>query len=121
VVTQSETLLADIELEAGATFEVPATHRDRAIQVTVGQIETAGAHFGIQRMLVLEEGQAVTIGAAGPARIVLIGGDPLDGSRHLAWNFVSSSKERLDRAKDDWKNGRFPMVPGETEFIPLPE
>jgi redox-sensitive bicupin YhaK (pirin superfamily) len=59
--------------------------------------------------------------ARAPARIALVGGAPLDGERHLWWNFVSSSRERIERAKEDWKHGRFAPVPGESEFIPLPE
>jgi len=120
VATQSETLLADIALKPGARLTVPAEHRERAIQVTRGNIEIAGARFGTQRLLVLEAGREVTIGAPEFARVVLFGGDPLDGVRHLAWNFVSSSTARLEQAKDDWRNGRFSKVPGETEFIPLP-
>jgi redox-sensitive bicupin YhaK (pirin superfamily) len=121
VITQSETLLADVQLEAGARLTIPSSHRERAIQITAGAIEIGGASFATQHMLVFEPGRAVEIAASQPARVALIGGDPLDGPRHLAWNFVSSSLERLNRAKDDWKNGRFAKVPGETEFIPLPE
>ena len=120
VVTQSETLLADIVLSGKARLAIPASHAERAIQVTGGQVEIAGARFGTQRLLVLEPGRAVTILAIEDSRVVLFGGDPLDGARHLAWNFVSSSKERLEQAKDDWRSGRFAKVPGETEFIPLP-
>jgi redox-sensitive bicupin YhaK (pirin superfamily) len=120
VVTQSETLLADVALRPGAQWTVPAEHRERAIQVTRGTIEIGGTGYGTQRLLVLEPGRAVAVRASESARVVLFGGDPLDGPRHLAWNFVSSSKERLDQAKEDWRNGRFTPVPGETEFIPLP-
>jgi redox-sensitive bicupin YhaK (pirin superfamily) len=64
----------------------------------------------------------VTVEAEGPTRLMLVGGAPLDGDRHIWWNFVSSSKERIERAKDDWRHGRFGKVPGdEKEFIPLPE
>jgi redox-sensitive bicupin YhaK (pirin superfamily) len=64
----------------------------------------------------------VTVQAPGPARVMLLGGAPLDGERHIWWNFVSSTKERIERAKDDWRSGRFGKVPGdEKEFIPLPE
>jgi redox-sensitive bicupin YhaK (pirin superfamily) len=59
--------------------------------------------------------------ATAPSRVMLLGGAPLEGRRHIWWNFVSSSPERIERAKADWKAGRFPAVPGETEFIPLPE
>ena len=64
----------------------------------------------------------MTVEADEPSRLMLLGGAPLDGDRHIWWNFVSSSKERIERAKDDWRNGRFGKVPGdEKEFIPLPE
>jgi redox-sensitive bicupin YhaK (pirin superfamily) len=72
-------------------------------------------------MLVIRSGDPVTVTAGGPARVLLLGGAPLDGPRHLWWNFVSSSAERIEQAKADWREGRFPRVPGETEFIPLPE
>jgi redox-sensitive bicupin YhaK (pirin superfamily) len=73
-------------------------------------------------MLVFAKGASVVLGSEQPSRVVLLGGEPLDGPRHIDWNFVASSKERIERAKRDWKEGRFPKVPGdETEFIPLPE
>jgi redox-sensitive bicupin YhaK (pirin superfamily) len=72
-------------------------------------------------MLVFHRGDPVILTAAGPARLLLLGGAPLDGPRHLWWNFVSSSTERIEQAKADWREGRFPQVPGEAEFIPLPE
>jgi redox-sensitive bicupin YhaK (pirin superfamily) len=72
-------------------------------------------------MAVLRPGARVVVEADGPARVMLVGGAPLDGPRHIFWNFVSSSKERIDRAAADWRAGRFPKVPGdEQEFIPLP-
>jgi hypothetical protein len=70
---------------------------------------------------VLKSGVPATIEALEPARVMLLGGEPLDGPRHIWWNFVSSSKERIEQAKADWKAGRFGQVPGETEFIPLPD
>ena len=69
----------------------------------------------------IEAGRAVTIAAPGPARAMLIGGARLDGERFLWWNFVASTRERIERAKDDWRERRYAGVPGETEFIPLPE
>jgi redox-sensitive bicupin YhaK (pirin superfamily) len=71
-------------------------------------------------MLVLAPGVVANVSAIGRTRLVLLGGEPLDGPRHVWWNFVSSSKERIERAKADWREGRFAVVPGETEFIPLP-
>jgi hypothetical protein len=72
-------------------------------------------------MAVLAPGAEVTLGAARPARAMLLGGAPLGEKRHIWWNFVSSSLERIERAKADWRAQRFPAVPGETDFIPLPE
>ena len=72
-------------------------------------------------MLVFRRADPVTLTADGPARLLLLGGAPLDGPRHLWWNFVSSSTEWIEQAKADWREGRFPQVPGETEFIQLPD
>lgn len=121
VATLSETLLVNVDLPAGAHFTIPAEHRERAILATGGEIEIGGTSFAHQRLLVLEPGREVTVSARAAARCVVFGGDPLDGPRHLFWNFCHSSKERIEQAKADWKRGRFAPVPGETEFIPLPE
>jgi len=73
-------------------------------------------------MLVFTSGAQVVLRASSSCRLVLFGGAPLDGKRHIWWNFVSSSKERIDQAKRDWKGGKFPKIPGdEVEFTPLPE
>jgi redox-sensitive bicupin YhaK (pirin superfamily) len=73
-------------------------------------------------MLMLAEDEKLTLYSDGPARVMLLGGAPLDGPRHIWWNFVSSSKERIERAKKDWKDGKFGLIPGDDkEFIPLPE
>lgn len=122
VATMTETILADIALDEGARTVIPAGHEERALQLVEGAVEIGGAAIHSPRLIVLEAGREVTVAAnSGPARLVLLGGDRLDGPRHLWWNFVASSKERIEAAKADWKNGRFPPVPGETEFIPLPE
>ena len=72
-------------------------------------------------MVVVAPGVNVAVEAASDSRTLLLGGDPIDGPRHVWWNFVSSSQTRIEQAKDDWKNGRFEKVPGDNEFIPLPE
>lgn len=72
-------------------------------------------------MLVFAPGKPVTVTARTDARFVLLGGEPMDGPRHIWWNFVSSRPDRIEQAKDDWRNGRFPAVPGETDLMPLPE
>jgi redox-sensitive bicupin YhaK (pirin superfamily) len=117
----SETLYADAALAGGVRLEAPTGYEERAIYVAEGRIEAGGDSFDEGRMLVLRRDKALTIAALGPARVVILGGAPLDGPRHLWWNFVSSSTDRIDQAKADWRNGRFPPVPGETEFIPLPD
>ena len=83
---------------------------------------SASGDVGPGVMAVLQPGAEVTVEAEEPARLMLLGGAPLDGDRHIWWNFVSSSKERIERAKDDWRKGKFGKVPGdEKDFIPLPE
>jgi redox-sensitive bicupin YhaK (pirin superfamily) len=84
-------------------------------------VRVASETFTSGQLLAFRAGDEIVVGAEGEARILLLGGAPLDGPRHLWWNFVSSSQERIEQAKADWKGGRFPLVPYETEFIPLPE
>jgi redox-sensitive bicupin YhaK (pirin superfamily) len=117
----SETLYADAALAAGARLEVPPDYPERAIYIAEGRIAIAGDPFEAGRMLVFSPGDAILVDAIAQARFLLLGGEPLDGPRHLWWNFVSSSVERIDQAKADWREGRFPRVPDETDFIPLPE
>ncbi len=117
----SETLYADAALAAGARLEVPAEYEERAIYIAEGRIGIEAETFEAGQMLVFRRGDRVTLSADRPARLLLLGGAPLDGPRHLWWNFVSSSTERIEQAKADWQEGRFPPVPGETELIPLPD
>jgi redox-sensitive bicupin YhaK (pirin superfamily) len=122
VETASETLYADVALDAGAALEVPVDHAERALYPVDGVIALGGESFEAGQLLVLAPGAAVTIEAFAPARLMLLGGAPLDGPRHLWWNFVSSDPARIDRAKADWQAGRFPKIPGDhVEFVPLPE
>jgi redox-sensitive bicupin YhaK (pirin superfamily) len=117
----SETLYADAALAEGARLELPAEYEERAVYIAEGRIGLGADTFEEGRMLIFRSGDQVTVSADGPARLLLLGGAPLDGPRHLWWNFVSSSTERIERAKADWREGRFPPVPAETEFIPLPD
>ena len=119
--TYSDTLYVDATLEAGARMPFPAGHEERAIYVAEGRISVAGTEFGPAALLVLRPGDEIVIAAPVAARLLLLGGETLDGPRHIWWNFVSSSRERIEQAKEDWQAGRFAAVPGETEFIPLPE
>ncbi len=87
-----------------------------------GELEIGGDRFGPGRLLVLRPGDRITVRAAeGPARLMLLGGEPMDEPRHTWWNFVSSRKNRIEQAKADWRAGRFDSVPGEGELMPLPE
>jgi len=114
------TLYADAELSAGATLPLDAYYTERAIYTVEGEIELGGERIGPGQMLVLREGQPVVIRALTEARLMLLGGESADAPRHIWWNFVSSSAERIEQAKADWRDGRFEGVPGDAEFIPLP-
>ena len=117
----SRMFCVDINLHASAEFMVPTEHRERAIQLVEGEVEVDGTVLSMHQMLVLEADVPVRIRALEQARFILFGGDPLDGQRFISWNFVATTRERINQARDDWKSGRFDTVPGETEFIPLPE
>ena len=122
-VTQNwPTIYGDIALEAGAKLPVDADTEERCIYVVSGEIDVQGDLFQPGQLLVLRPGDRITLSATRPARLILCGGATMDGPRLIWWNFVSSSKERLEQAKEDWKQKRFDTVPGdEEEFIPLPE
>lgn len=119
VVVRSPMLYLDITLAAGDALPLPLA-AERAVYGVAGAAELDGRSLPPFTMVVLEPGSEPMLAASAPARVVLLGGEPL-GRRHLWWNFVASRKERLLQAADDWAAGRFPPVPGETEFIPLPE
>jgi redox-sensitive bicupin YhaK (pirin superfamily) len=121
VVTGSQTLYLAGELEAGAELAAPEGYEERAVYVVEGELELDGEAFAVGTMVVLRPGAAPRLRAKVPSRVAVVGGAPIEGERILWWNFVSSSRERLEQAKADWKNGRFPAVPGDPEFIPLPE
>ncbi|HYS49775.1 MAG TPA: pirin family protein [Xanthobacteraceae bacterium] len=121
VETTWDTLFADVTLKAGASLPVDADYDERAIYLVSGEIAIAGDRFGAGQLLVLRPGDRVTVDAASAAKFVLVGGAAMDGPRHIWWNFVSSRKDRIEAAKADWKAGRFEPVPGDSEFIPLPE
>ncbi|MEX2202245.1 MAG: pirin family protein [Dongiaceae bacterium] len=117
----SDTIYAEVTLEAGATLPIGAEHEERAIYVLNGPVRIAGDAFEAGRLLILRPGDAITISSDSGARFMVLGGETMDGPRHLWWNFVSSSKERIEQAKADWQEGRFGKVVDDTEFIPLPE
>jgi redox-sensitive bicupin YhaK (pirin superfamily) len=116
----SETIYAEAVLDAGALLPFDPTHEERAIYVVSGEIDIGGDRFAEGRLLTLRPGDRISVRAVTGSRIMLFGGAPMDGPRHIWWNFVSSSKDRIDAAKADWKADKFEHVPGETEFIPLP-
>ena len=118
VAVRSPTLYLDMALQAGDALPLPLA-TERAVYVVDGAVQLDGQTLAPQTMTVLPPGDEPLLSADGPARVVLIGGDPL-GHRFLWWNFTSSRKERIEQAADDWRAGRFDPVPGETEFIPLP-
>lgn len=114
-------LYAEAVLSPGALLPFDAHYDERAIYVASGEIDIAGDRFEAGRLLVLNPGDRISILALTNARLMLLGGEPMDGPRHIWWNFVSSSKDRIDAAKADWSAGRFGLVPGDDkEHIPLP-
>jgi redox-sensitive bicupin YhaK (pirin superfamily) len=122
VETCSPLFYVDALLPAGSELPLPSEHQERAVYVVDGAVMCGGEPAEVGRMLVFPKEATVAVKAERDTRIVLIGGAPLDGERHIEWNFVSSSKDRIARAKRDWKEGRFAKVPGDdVEFIPLPD
>jgi hypothetical protein len=124
VATLSEMFYADALLESGGRLEMPMEHEERAAYVVEGTAEVEGeqGRYADGQLLVFRPGAAATLRSAdgAPLRVMLLGGATMDGPRHIWWNFVSSSRERIEQAKADWKAGRFAPVPGESEWIPLP-
>ncbi|NUO53330.1 MAG: pirin family protein [Polyangiaceae bacterium] len=121
VKTLSPLFYVEAKLRAGDRIALPTDHEERGVYVVEGALGCGPDRIERRRLMVFKPGADVTLIAADDARIVLLGGAPPDGQRHIWWNFVSSSKERMDQAKRDWEERRFAEVPGETERIPLPE
>ena len=119
--TLSPLFYVEARMPAGSELPVPAEHEERAAYVVEGTVRCGTERADASHMIVFTAGSAPLLRAESDVRLVLLGGAPLDGDRHLWWNFVSSSRERIEQAKRDWKEGRFATVPGETEFIALPE
>jgi redox-sensitive bicupin YhaK (pirin superfamily) len=117
----SPTLYVDALLEAGAALDLDAEHAERGCYVALGLVELGGERFGPGQFVVLSAAAgAPALRALEDSRVMLAGGAPLDGPRHIEWNFVSSSRERIEAAKRDWREERFAAVPGDPERIPLP-
>ena len=121
VPTFSAMFYADASLAAGAKLPLPAEHEERAVYVVGGAVQVAGDRFEAGQLLVFRPGDEITLTAAESARLLLLGGEPMDGPRHIWWNFVSSRQDRIEQAMADWRAGRFTPVPGDNEFIPLPD
>jgi len=112
----------EARLERGASLDMPEGHAGRAAYVVEGSVSSGARSHGPGTMVVFREAPGACIAAVETSRVMLLGGAPLDGERHIFWNFVSSSRERIERAKDEWRERRFPDIPGDDrEFIPLPE
>jgi redox-sensitive bicupin YhaK (pirin superfamily) len=113
---------AEAMLAPGAVLPLDPAYDERAVYIVAGEIDIAGDTFEAGRLLIFRPGDRISILALSHARLMLLGGEPMDGPRHIWWNFVSSSKDRIDAAKADWKAKRFGVVPGDDlEFIPAPE
>jgi redox-sensitive bicupin YhaK (pirin superfamily) len=116
----SSTLYLECIMPEGAELTLPDSYQELGAYVVSGSVTIDGQTYGEGVMAVAREGAAMTLTAKENTRVMVVGGEPL-GKRHIYWNFVSSSKERIEQAKSDWREGRFDMVPGEHEFIPLPD
>jgi len=119
--TSSETLYVEADLASGATLSLPGNIDELAVYVVDGKVRIGNCPVTGGKMAVIQPGADTTAHAGVDSKIMLLGGATLPGKRYLWWNFVSSSKERMKRAKTDWREKRFAEVPGETEFIPLPK
>jgi redox-sensitive bicupin YhaK (pirin superfamily) len=116
------TIYADILLDAGASVPIDAGADERALLVTEGAASLDGMPLDLFTLTIVAPGHAATLTASAPSRAMLLGGGAFSTPRYVFWNFVSSSRDRINAAKYDWKAGRFPKVPGDDkEFIPLPE
>lgn len=125
VETLSEMFYADVTLMEGARLSIPIEQEERAVYIVAGSVElpSDGGGFEAGQLMVFKPHAEITLRApeSNGARLMLLGGEPMDGARYIWWNFVSSSSERIEQAKEDWKADRFAPVPEETERIPLPE
>jgi len=119
----TDTLYVDLTLTPGSRFPFPAVHEERAIYILSGSVVVAGDRFAADQLLVFRPGDDITLeGGEEGCHIMLFGGAALSSKRYIWWNFVSSSKERIEQAKEEWRTGRFDIVPGdEEEFVPLPQ
>jgi hypothetical protein len=120
VVTAWPTLYVHAQFSPGAALEMSPEHEERAVYVVQGELATDDAKIAEGQLAALAPGQKIRLRAVGAARVMLLGGNRFSTPRHIWWNFVASSHERIEHAKERWAKREFPPVPGETEFIPLP-
>jgi redox-sensitive bicupin YhaK (pirin superfamily) len=121
VQTFSPMFYAAIETGGSTQIELPGEYAERAIYVVDGDVNVAGRRIEPRTVAIFDEDAPVTVSTGGTARILAFGGAPLDGERHISWNFVASNRALIDDARARWREQQVPAVPGETEFIPLPE
>lgn len=120
--TQTPTLYVDVKMAGGSTIDLPEGYEQRAIYVVSGDVAIAGETFSESTMVVFKAGASSSATARGDARVMILGGEAIDGERFIWWNFVASSKEKIEEAKVRWKDGKFPAIPGDDqELIPLPD
>lgn len=124
VETASAMFYADVQIKKGAKISVPNEYEERAVYIVEGSLELSSSSekFNAGQLLILKPGEEIVFSSdLENSRIMLLGGEPMSEKRFIWWNFVSSSHDRINQAKEDWKNGKFAPVPEETEFIPLPD
>jgi redox-sensitive bicupin YhaK (pirin superfamily) len=120
VTSLSDWFYAEVVLDPHSTVPLDPDYEERAIYVVDGMVEIAGDCFEGPKLLIFRPGDRITVKAVSRSRLLFLGGSALEGPRHVWWNFVSSSRERIEQAKEDWRMQRFPAIPDESEFIPLP-
>jgi hypothetical protein len=121
VATFSGTLYVAAEFAPGGAFALEPEHEERGVYLVDGDLEIDGAQLEVGQMAVLALDETVTLASTHGARVMLLGGEKLDGERFIEWNFVASSREKIEAAKLAWTNQEMGQVPGETEWIPLPQ
>ena len=117
----TEITYVDVQAKTGGLVEIPCDASELAVYVTLGALDIGAERYDAGDLCVLDTPGTLSVRALTPSRFLVLGGAPLDGPRHIDWNFVSSQRDRIQRAKEDWRRGRFDHVPGETERVPLPE
>lgn len=123
VATLSDLFYVDVQLQPGARLDIPPEYAEQALYLVEGSLDLdRDGSFDAGQLLVLKPGRSITLRAGlGGARLMLLGGEPMDGPRYLTWNFVSSSADRIEQAKEDWRQQRMGQVPDEPDYIPLPD